>query len=301
MREGSSWLRRSLWSGVLGVTLSCAVFPGCRFLGLYNGNPPSTSTALVKTEVNSITLKVGESQLVGWEAVAGEAVFEPIRCGGVAQVEAAEKEPWKEALLIRGLAPGGCFVILDAVPPEGEAKEKIFPIVVRSPEEPAPPPDAGDAAGDAGGVTEQDAGADASPPLCTVPVGKVGAIDGRDLYMAYTDLDTGPANPACPIYTSTNEMGDVTFGFLAGSPGYRIDGRGTYEILSATPAILENTGYSSSAIALEDQTITITFRRRVFEDEDASVPPPTWMMTFLMRSNPDPAKWAIELYSFSRQ
>jgi hypothetical protein len=282
MREGWSWLRGPLWTGcTLGVTLCWAVFQGCQ--------PQSAS---LKAEVDAITLKVGESRLVGWEAVLAQDQFDASRCGAVAQVDGASKEPWESALLVRGLAPGECSVTLYAVPPDDPDSAQTRDIHVTVLPSDAP---------DAGGIPEQDAGPDASTALCTVPLGKLRVVEGRDLYMAFTDLDTGPANPACPVYTSTNEMGNVTFNFLAGSPGYRIDGRGTYEILSATPATLDNTEGTSSAIALEDQVINITFRRRVFADEDASVPPPTWAMTFLMRSNPDPAKWAIELYAFSRQ
>jgi hypothetical protein len=119
--------------------------------------------------------------------------------------------------------------------------------------------------------------------------------------MAYTDIDSVDPNQACPIHTSTNEMGDVVFSFLSGSPGYTIDGRGTYEILTASPATLFNTGESSYATALEDQVITFTFRKRIFADQDASVPPPVWTMTFRMVSDPDPAKWKVELFAFSKQ
>lgn len=118
--------------------------------------------------------------------------------------------------------------------------------------------------------------------------------------MAYTDVDSGDPNQTCPVHTSTDFRGDVTFSFLAGSPGYKIDGRGNYEILTATPATLFNEVATSSANALEGDVITITFRKRIFPDEDAGTPP-TWSMKFRMTPNPDPAQWKVELFAFSKQ
>ena len=57
----------------------------------------------------------------------------------------------------------------------------------------------------------------------------------------------------------------------------------------------------SYADALEDQRISLTFQRRVYAGEDAGVPPPIWNMEFQMKSDPDPAKWRVELFSFSQQ
>jgi hypothetical protein len=116
--------------------------------------------------------------------------------------------------------------------------------------------------------------------------------------MAFTDVDSVP-DQECPIHTSTNELGDILFGFLAGSPGYSIEGRGVTVILTADGAELENTEWTSYATALEDTMVTITFQRRVYPDEEAGAPPPIWTMTFQMKSDPDPAKWQVELFSFS--
>jgi hypothetical protein len=165
-------------------------------------------------------------------------------------------------------------------------------------------------AGPSDAATKADAGAgDAGPaPICSAPVGFIGNVSGRDLYMAYTDVDTVP-NQTCPIHTSTNYMGNVVFAFYSGSPGYTIDGRQDYIILSASPATLNNVGLTSSANALENQTISITFQRRVYPDQldagdggdagDAGAPP-VWKMTFRMISDPDPAKWTVALYSFGQ-
>jgi hypothetical protein len=202
---------------------------------------------------------------------------------------------------VRGLAPGRCTAKISAVRQEevsGDVEEErsnpiALDITVVAPNIPDAGPDAApDAANDA------EAGI---PAICAVPVAKVATEGERDLYMAYTDVDSGEPNQTCPLHTSTDFRGDITFSFLSGSPGYSISGRGNYVILSASPATLENVGATSAATALEGDVITMKFKKRIFDDEDASTPPPTWMMTFRMAPDPDPAKWKVELYSFSKE
>lgn len=42
------------------------------------------------------------------------------------------------------------------------------------------------------------------------------------------------------------------------------------------------------------------FREHIFPDEDAGTTP-TWTMTFRMVSDPDPARWKVALFAFSKQ
>jgi hypothetical protein len=104
-------------------------------------------------------------------------------------------------------------------------------------------------------------------PICTVPVGFLDIENGSSRYAAFTDADSMPGQ-ACPVHTSTNELGDIQFELYAGGSDYTIDGRGNYVIRSAAPATLMNIVATSSATAQADQVIVMTFQERVFADQD---------------------------------
>jgi hypothetical protein len=253
---------------------------------------PFNGAFTVTFDESSVTLNVGEEKEITYGT---DGVEEPHwgapSCAGIAEVT---KPSTIRRLKVRGLADGRCTAgvsVYDQFKNEqiGATCEIIVGTGVRD----AGAPDA--SVPDAGPID------DAGTPICSATVAKVAMRGDRELFIAYTDVDSGDPNQTCPIHTSTNEMGDIVFSFLAGSPGYTIDGRGNYEILSATPADLTNAAGVSYANTLEDQVVTITFRRRIFADEDASVPPPIWTMKFRMVSDPDPAKWKVQLFSFSKE
>jgi hypothetical protein len=245
MRPDSKASGRSLAAVPVVVAALWAGLAGC-------GNSPLTAAPTLKLAPSSVTVAVGEEAQVGVESNATTTLY-PASCRGIADVTDDGGH-----LAVRGLAPGQCMVHMAAEEGIKRTTASLSVTVIAS-----SIPDAG------------------TPAICAVPVAKVGAPDGRDLYMAYTDVDSGEPNQTCPIHTSTDFRGDITFSFLTGSPGYSIDGRSTYEILSASPATLSNVGATSSATALEGDIITMTFRKRIFADEDASTPP-TWTMTFRM-------------------
>lgn len=254
-------------------------------LGACESSPPPDYVAPTGSfEPTSITVAVGETASIGVKASKGSVSLYPSGCGGVADVQQLA------GLAVRGIAPGQCTASMtldDGFRRVTGASTLTINVVA--------------AGTDAGTDAAPDASDDAGAALCSATVGFINKEGDRDRYMAFSDVDSNAQEQACPIHTSTNFMGDIVFAFLAGSPGYTIDGRGNYEILTAVPSTaLVNQGGSSYANALEDQTIAITFRRRVFNDEDAAVPPPTWAMSFRMVSNPDPAKWRVDLYSFSK-
>jgi len=226
----------------------------------------------------SLSLRVGEEKQI--PASPGMNLNAPnTACAGVAEISYSSDGT---QLTFRGLAPGGCEPRFIAGSDSNTDNTQVQVTVVSE-------------------GADGSASVDGGPPvICSAQVAKVGTDGGRDLFMAYTDVDSGPANQACPIHTSTDYRGDVVFSFLGGSPGYRINGRGNYVIESATPATLENEAFQSSAVAVEDQVITIVFHKRIFADEDAGTPP-SWTMSFRMSSDPDPAKWRVDLLSVSQQ
>ncbi len=134
--------------------------------------------------------------------------------------------------------------------------------------------------------------------MCVPPVAFTNKEGDKDRYMAFSDLDSVP-DQECPIHKSTNRWGTSPSATIRDHRGTEISGRGNYVILSAEGATLGNSEWTSSATALEDTMITITFQRRVFPDEEAGAPPPIWSMTFQMKSDPDWSKWQVELFAFS--
>src|SRR4051794_24453217 len=91
-----------LWAGcALGVTFGLVVVQGCQ--------PQSPE---LRSEADAITVNVGESTLMGWEAVLASDFVDTKGCAGVAQVAPASKSPWESALLFKGLAPGQCSVTI---------------------------------------------------------------------------------------------------------------------------------------------------------------------------------------------
>lgn len=266
-------LARALWCFLAGAhAVGAVIVMGCE----------TTSPAAVAFGQESVALTVGERITVDIAASQTPAIdWAP--CIGLADV-LTDYGP----IAITGRAPGKCTVTATVRGLDATTTDTLeITVNAAPPPPPPPPPEAGPGDGGPTGI-------------CVVPVAKMGTENGRDLYMAFTDVDSNPAPQTCPVHTSTDFKGDVVFGFLSGSPGYRINGRGNYEILTATPATLENEAFTSSAVALEDQIITMTFRKRIFPDEDAATPP-TWKMVFRMNSDPAPEKWNVELFSFSKE
>lgn len=300
-----SCLSRAAWTMYLGSMRAISTFGKFQFvmivsmasgLGALGGGCESNDPAEITVTPPSLTLSVGEE---GAFDVQSEMPWSSMNNCDETAVTLVE-EPGR--IVVRALRESSCTV---TTRPVGQFDTEIATntITVRavadSGAEDASAVDAGalDAAPDAAAPSDAEAG---PPAICAVPVAKINTVEGRDLYMAYTDVDSGPQDQVCPLHTSTDYRGDIVFSFLSGSPGYSIDGRGNYEILTAEGAELLNDDFSSSANALEGDIVSITFRRRVFDDEDAGVVPGTWSMRFRMVPDPDPAQWKVELYAFAK-
>lgn len=278
-----SWLSISFVVTVFGLG---AWIGGCSL---------STELGGASISPSSISLRVGETTTVDGRRSGSQ--WSITGCDGVVSfdrdISSAIEGGIKDTFVVQALTPGHCVATYTTKNPDSIGSQAQLDVTVVDPDAGAP----ADAHSDAPSDAPSDVPAQ---PICSVPVAAIGTQNGRTIFAAYTDLDSNAGPQVCPVHTSTDFMGDVLFTFLGGSPGYTIDGRGNYVILSASPATLMNVGFSSSANAADGDLVTFTFQKRVYSDEDASVPPPTWTMTFRMRSDPDPANWKVDVYAFAQ-
>lgn len=135
---------------------------------------------------------------------------------------------------------------------------------------------------------------DTETEICTVPVGKGEELEGRALYRTEVDLDALPGTCAVRTATVSTREQRLTIGFFSGSPGYSVNPRFDYRVLTAVPGEVSPTG--SSANLTEGQKVDVTVGPR--EKPDAG--PSVWSLRFRMNADPDPAKWTVTLYRFDK-